>query len=55
MSLTVEEARSWLGNRWLLAEPVRKPTHSRVRVPVENRWQALNEQIARILGGSEHV
>lgn len=56
MAHKIEEARSWLGSRWLLAEPVNKPVKTaRVHVEISNRWHALNQQIARILEGSEHV
>ena len=55
MSMTYQQAKAWLGSRWLLAEPINKPRTARVHAPVENRWKELNEQIARILGGSEHV
>lgn len=56
MAHKIEEARSWLGSRWLLAEPIAKPVRTaRIYQPVENRWAALNQQIARMLGGSEHV
>lgn len=52
----IEQARQWLGKRWLLAEPINQPRRTaRVHVPVENRWKELNQQIARMLAGSEHV
>jgi len=52
----IEKARTWLGNRWLLAEPIAKPVRTaRIYQPVENRWATLNQQIASILAGSEHV
>ena len=52
----LEEARTWLGKRWLLAEPIRRPVRTaRVHVRSENRWAEFNQQIARMLGGSEHI
>lgn len=50
-----EQARNWLGDRWLLAEPINKPHHAHVRTSAPNRWASYQQQIARILGGSEHV
>lgn len=52
---TFDAARSWLGNRWLLAEPVNKPNRCHVRTLSMSKWKELNQQIARILAGSEHV
>jgi hypothetical protein len=52
----IEQARNWLGSRWLLAEQVNKPARCHVRTaPTVSRWIEFNQQIARILAGSEHV